>query len=105
MSSIHTVTTIAHHPDNPSLRRFPSLRSFPRCWGYHLTREEARIGMQQSCDDEAGYYNYAVIERYQPGMYAIAEDAEWYEYNHAKREWTAIEEPEFARQTINFAIG
>ena len=100
--SIHTVTTIPYHPADPWEKR----RShFQRCWGFYHTREEARDGLKYRCDDECGYYNYAIIEEFEPGIYTAAKNEEWYMYDFNAREWLLVAKPEFSVNTINYGIG
>lgn len=96
MTEIHTVTAIPHHPNE---RRHLS----SRCLGYHLTREEARAATHLYCDDECGYYTHVVIERYTPGLQALADHEEWFAREHGK--WVPIGQPEFARQVVNYVMG
>lgn len=100
MTEIHTVTAIPHHPDDPRTR---DLHLFPRCLAYYPTREEARMAVSLYCDDEAGYYTHLIIERYTPGIYPLADQEEWFERRDGK--WVPIEQPEWARQVVNYVMG
>ncbi len=100
MNEIHTVTAVPHHPNHPQKGGF-----FPRCWGFYATREEAREGLQGNVGSEAGYYTHAIIERFTPGICAIAEQEEWFFFEEAVNKWIPIPQPEFARQVVNYAIG
>lgn len=97
---IHTVTAVPHHP-NDNKRPYP----MPRCWGFYNTREEAIKGLHASVDDEAGYYNYAVIERFREGIYTAADHELWFKYDFDNSRWVEIPTPEFATYTFNYGIG
>ena len=98
LNEIHTVTVIPHHPKDP---RWHTM--FPRTLGYYATRGEAVSGMESYCDSETGYYTHVIIERYTPGIWALADMEEWYEWRDDK--WHPIEQPEWARQVVNYAMG
>ncbi len=98
MNEIHTVTTIPHHPNDPRGHTFA-----PRCWGYQFTREAALKMLHGNCDDEAGYYTHAVVERYGPGAYGLACQEEWYVRD--EHTWLPCDQPEWARHVVNYAMG
>ena len=92
---IHTVTVVPQPKKRGSF--------FPRCWGFYATRDEAISGLLQYVDDECGYYNYAVIERYQSGIYATADQEQWFVYYSGT--WHETSKPNFAEFIVNYAIG
>ncbi len=92
--SIWTVATISTHYRNMGART----------WGYYFSLEEAVSGMQRCVDTEAGYYRYAIIENFTPGIYALAVTEDWYEWvNDAG--WVPCSKPESERQIINYGMG
>lgn len=96
--SIHTVTLVPHHED---MKNIP----LARCIGFYRDREAARNGLHSRGDTEAGYYNYAILERYEEGAWAMSEEPEWYQYDFFKNEWIQVPEPKFAEYTVNYGIG
>ena len=97
---IHTVTTIPHHPDDPRKHLMS-----PRCWGFYGTREEAIAGLKHNVDDECGYYNYAIIERFKSGIYAESDQEQWFKYDFDSVHWVEIVKPSFSEHLINYGIG
>ncbi len=93
-TSIWTVTTIRLRGD----RKLCS-----RTWGYYLSQEDAIDGMQRCCDSEAGYYQYAIIENFTPGIYAMAKTELWFKWD--EHEWKSCDKPEGEQSTVNYAIG
>lgn len=98
---IHTVTVIPFHP-NKNGERQPG--DWSRCWGFETTRPAARK-MLQRLDCESGYFTYAVIEKYQPGLYTLAESEEWYKWDKRKHCWVDAEKPRYFHPIINHALG
>lgn len=74
-----------------------------RSWGFCMSREEAIETMKRTLDDEAGYYTHAVIERHSDGIYALADQTQWFEWIISG--WNEIEKPEWAKQVINWGMG
>lgn len=95
MNNIWTITTIGLHKDKS--------RYVPRTWGYYFTREEAIRGMHSSVDSEAGYYTHAIIERFDPGIYAMAEDEEWFE--SVENRWVPCAKPTSETYIVNYGMG
>ena len=61
--------------------------------------------------DEAGYYNYIVIERMVEGLYNIsgfdlAKPSEWwYRHDYEARKWVPCEKPKCLVGTVSFGMG
>lgn len=103
---IYTVTTLYLDPKNPHGKFQKDYRK--RTWGFYYSLKDAIRGMKMSCSDEAGHYNYCVIERYSPGIYAVQSFEKWYKWNeigYGNNSWVLTEKPENCKQIINFAIG
>lgn len=104
--SIYFVTTVFIDLSIPANKFGQVKRS--RCWGFYYSLKDAIRGMKMSCSDEAGHYNYCVIERYSPGIYAVQSFEKWYKWNeigYGNNSWVLTEKPENCKQIINFAIG
>lgn len=107
---IYFVTTVFIDNNIPAKKFGQVKRS--RCWGFYYSLKDAIRGMKMSCSDEAGHYNYCVIERYSPGIYAVCNFEKWYfwqkDYIRNCKEkdfWGEASKPENCKQIINFAIG
>ncbi len=61
--------------------------------------------------DEAGYYNYIVIERMVEGLYNMSgfdHDGRtewWFEYDYKLNKWTACEKPDWSVGILNWGLG
>ena len=54
---------------------------------------------------EDGYYNLAVIEHIEPGIYPYPKDGEEQWFGYKDEQWYAIEKPKFYNRTMGFGIG
>ncbi len=59
---------------------------------------------------EAAYYEYAVIEKFLPGMIPIGKQMGWFKAVYGENCWdgpvvTEIEKPEWAKGAFNFGLG
>lgn len=104
---IYTVTTLYIDP-TAEKGKFPkSYRS--RTWGFYYSLDDAIRGMKVCCSDDAGHYNHCVIERYNPGIYSVANFEKWYAWDdfidNSLNKWIECSKPEILEKTINFAIG
>jgi hypothetical protein len=76
-----------------------------RCWGYFSSKEECiKILHNNITDIHECYYNYAVIEKINEGLYPLPIEREFFEYNRDSSGFFEIKEPEWDF-TGNFAIG
>lgn len=107
---IYTVTTLYLDPKNPHGKFQKDYRK--RTWGFYYSLKDAIRGMKNNCSDECGHYNYCVIERYSPGIYAVCNFEKWYfwqkDYIRNCKEkdfWGEASKPENCKRIINFAIG
>jgi hypothetical protein len=68
--------------------------SSTRAFGWFPSFEEAEAAVKSNrCGmDEAGYYQWAVIEKTLSGMYAWSESETWYEYNE-DNQYVNVEKP------------
>jgi hypothetical protein len=61
--------------------------------------------------DEAGYYNYVVIERVVEGLYNMSgmlldrQTEWWYSFDYKQEKWIACEKPQWSVGTINWGLG
>ena len=82
-----------------------------RCWGWYHTPEDAELALTTSPDfwAECGYYNHAVVEKYEAG-FSIGDLVRWYrmEYNPDTQQYliTGLDAPpEPWTRVCNFALG
>lgn len=83
-----------------------------RCIGFYNSLKDARGVLRRSWDmlQEAGYYQYAIIEEFGPGWYPQAETEEWYKFieNRSKSKcigFKKIKKPKKYNRVCNFGIG
>ena len=78
-----------------------------RCFGYFSTYQRAKEALEiNECDMwEAGFYNYAVIERIEPGIHSHTEEMAWFKFDTEKRGFYEIPKPEETKGEYNYALG
>ena len=78
-----------------------------RCVGWYNNLKDARKSVEN--DDglfnEAGYYQYIVIEKMREGIYPCAKIRWWFEYNDESHSWLPIDDPDFSNGIVNYGIG
>jgi hypothetical protein len=84
----------------PTEYNFPYTDSSPRCIGF--SEEPFRPDMLTANDTEGGYYSYAVMERFQPGMWGVGEVLAWWWFRNGS--WVEISPPGWSTKTVNWAI-
>lgn len=84
---------------------WPNLGS-QRTWGYYNMHEDAVRALHNNSTDMWEYcYDYALIEKIGPGICAYCEYRQWFKYDKEKDSYFEIEEPEWIKKFMNFAIG
>lgn len=77
-----------------------------RTWGYYPEYEWAVEALHENRTDmHEGCYEYAVIEKIDYGICAIADERQWFKWDKDKYGYFEIEEPECVKHLVNFAIG
>jgi len=77
-----------------------------RTWGYYDERQHAVDALHENRTDMyEGRYNYALIEKFGPGITPWCEERQWFKFDKTRNGYFEIEEPEFVKQVVNFAIG
>lgn len=75
-----------------------------RCFGYYIEKEDAEEALRlNSCDMHETMYDYAVIEKVEPGIHPYAEITGWFQYNDEKNSYEPIEVGRTG--FCNYAIG
>lgn len=76
-----------------------------RTIGYFLTLEAAKRAIKNNiCDIHENYYNYAVIEGVEPGLYSSTESVSYW-YKWTKNGYRRIQKPNQVSQIVGFTIG
>lgn len=105
--TIFIVSAVPIHPDHKE-----KALMWSRSWGWFPTRAEAQAAAT-SLDTEAGYYNYAVIEEFEPGVCTLNvglfewpdDGQEWYKHDESLNKFVRCERPEEYKQVCNIGLG
>jgi hypothetical protein len=75
--------------------------------GYFFSLENAQAYLEGNIGDLfEGVYDYAVIEKVSPGIYAIEDRVEWwYKFNMEKDSYIRIDKPDKFHRAICWGIG
>ncbi len=79
-------------------------------WYSNLKKAQKCVEEDWADFDEAGYYNYIVIERMVEGLYNLSgvlldrQTEWWYVYDEVKK-WVSCEKPKCLKHMINFGLG
>ena len=78
-----------------------------RCFGYFQSYERARAALETNeCDVwEMGVFEYAVIEKVEPGLHPHAEEMAWFKFDTEKCGFCEIPKPEETTGEYNYALG
>ena len=77
-----------------------------RCFGYKETYEQAERCVIDNCMDLHEYlYEYAVIEKIEPGIHSFREDEHWFKWNPETKKYDPINKPDVFSTLVNFAMG
>jgi len=97
MHEIYTLTTI----------RNKAWDTDTRCVGWFPNYEDAESTIIRSGEllNEAGYYEYAVIECIKAGIYQYDDNPAWFAYNYNLETYGKIERPEDFEHVCGFGIG
>lgn len=58
-----------------------------------------------ACDIWEAYYQYALLEELEEGLYCPVQNRWWFKYNQEKDGYEEISEPEFCENYTGFTIG
>ena len=77
-----------------------------RCWGYYDNSKDCVWDLHCNHTDMAEYYyNYAVIEKINPGIAQYPTQRQFFKYDKERDGFFEIEEPEWASHLCNFSLG
>ena len=86
--------------------QFIALFGDSRCWGYYEHYDQAVMALRENRTDlHEGCYNYAVIEKFGPGIVPYCEMRQWFKWDKEANGYREIDEPECVAHITNFAIG
>lgn len=95
------ITAIAYYPDEP---RYDKPYKVTRTFGHYPTQIDAEIAIEDNrCDMQECLYNYIVLEQIDYGIHAFGDNQVWFEWRDYM--WQRIDKPEWAKGTLNWAIG
>ena len=95
------IESIMRHPTNGEIKAKHSTRTF----GYYRGWAKAIKAVQENrCNMHECLYQYLIMERIGEGVHSLCKDEQWFRWTG--RKWTSLKQkPEWARGTINWAIG
>lgn len=111
-TEIFTITTLyvipagAKNLDDIDWKKYKN-----RTVGFYFTLEKAEECVRKDWGDldEAGYYNYLVIERLREGLYpsvSLNPDHQlWFKHDRTEDKWVKTEKPECLSNIVGFGIG
>jgi hypothetical protein len=77
-----------------------------RCFGYYEDLETAETAVKGNwCDIHEYTYEYALIEKIEPGIHSIANERKCYKWNDNIECYLPCDEPKEIKGVCNFAIG
>lgn len=77
-----------------------------RTFGYYDNFEDCKRALNENwCDMHEFLYLYAVVEKIDQGIHAIAEDEVWFKWDEKRQGFFEISKPECANGFTNHAIG
>lgn len=103
---IYTITTF-EELDN----EYGGIAGASRCVGYYDNFKDADDAVKSNCCDIfETIYNYAVIEKVEPGLYPYCRERWFYQVHIENDDWLSaeykpIDEPYCVKHFVNFAIG
>ena len=86
---------------------------YQRSVGYYLEQSHAIDTVMNNIGDiyEWGAYNYALIEKIEPGLYQYDVEPLWFSVEPVRKEKgidyniKTVDAPDFAKNTVGFALG
>ena len=77
-----------------------------RTWGYYPDKETAVQALHENWTDMREYtYDIALLEKFGPGVCPYCEERQWFKFDRERNGYFEMEEPEFIKRVVNFAIG
>lgn len=77
-----------------------------RTWGYYTEKETAVQALHENWTDMREYvYDIALLEKLGPGICPDCEERQWFKFDKERGGYFEIDEPEFIKRIVNFALG
>jgi len=77
-----------------------------RCWGFFSDKGKAAQSLHENWFDmHENFYDYAVIEEYEEGLFNDTGKRQWFKWDEERQGYFEIEEPNGVKHTVCFAIG
>lgn len=79
-----------------------------RCWGFYTNREDALNTLHENRTDLfETCYHWAVLEPYYEGISGIGykEDRQFFKYDKERDGYFEVDEPDYVKHVVGFAIG
>lgn len=77
-----------------------------RTWGYYEEKKTALQALHENrIDMNEGIYSVALLEKFGPGISPWCEERQWFEFDQERCGYFEVEEPEFIKCLVNFALG
>lgn len=77
-----------------------------RTWGYYKDKDTAVQALHENWTDMWEYtYDVALLEKFESGICPECEERQWFKFDRARGGYFEMEEPEFIKCVVNFALG
>lgn len=77
-----------------------------RTWGYYTDKETAVQALHENWTNMWEYtYDVALLEKLGPGIVPDCEERQWFKYDEKRGGYFEMEEPEYMKCVVNFALG
>lgn len=97
------ITAMDHLEDD---EQFIARTGAQRTWGYYMDKEMAVRALHENWTDMWEYtYDVALLEKFGPGICPECQERQWFRFDRERGGYFEIEEPEFVKCIVNFALG
>lgn len=77
-----------------------------RTWGYFKNKKTAVRALHENWSDMWEHsYNFAILEHLGSGIVPRCYERQWFKYDKERDGYFEVEEPEFIKCIVNFALG
>lgn len=77
-----------------------------RTWGYYMDKDMAVLALHENWTDMWEYsYDVALLEKFGPGICPECQERQWFRFDRERGGYFEMEEPEFVKCIVNFALG
>lgn len=87
-------------------KKFIARHGDKRTWGYYTEKETAVRALHENWTDMREYvYDIALLEKLGPGISPDCEERQWFKFDKERGGYFEMEEPDFIKCVVNFALG